>query len=432
MANGPSPMPSLELLTIGTELLLGHTVDTNSAEIGRALSAVGWSVVRRTSVTDDPGAIRDAARDALRRTGVVLCTGGLGPTADDITKKVIADLFGMPLEFQEEIWQSLVARFTRLGRVPAQKNRSQAEVPKGATVLPNRWGTAPGLWLDGALVEDPGGARPIAILLPGVPSEMRGLLQHEVIPRLAPRAGDRVVRSRGLRTTGIPESTLAEQLGEIEPELAPLSLAYLPGVLGVDLRLTAWSLPVAEAETRLEEGVRLLRARLGAAIYGEDDADLAALVLEDARARGVRIGTAESCTGGGIAARLTDIPGSSDVFHGGIVAYDNAVKRELLDVPETLLAAHGAVSEPVARAMVEGVCRRLGTGAGVSITGVAGPGGGTPEKPVGLVWIATRVGDDTRSYRHQLFGDRSEIRIRASQAALVRLRQHLSAALPGR
>jgi len=418
-------MPSLELLTIGTELLLGHTVDTNSAEIGRALAGIGVPVVRRTSVTDDPAAIRDAAREALERTGMVLATGGLGPTADDITKKVIADLFGMPLEFQPEIWTTLLARFQRLGRVPAEKNRSQAEVPRGATVLPNRWGTAPGLWLEGPLADRPGGAATVAILLPGVPSEMRGLMQHEVLPRLAARAGDRVVRSRSLRTTGIPESTLAEQLGEIERELAPLSLAYLPGILGVDLRLTAWSLPAAEADQRLVLGLGTLRSRIGGSVYGEDDADLAALVLQQARAAGIRIATAESCTGGGIAARLTDIPGSSDVFHGGIVAYDNAVKRDLLEVPEALLATHGAVSEPVARAMVEGVCRRLGTEAGVSITGVAGPGGGTPEKPVGLVWIATQVRGEVRASRHQLFGDRSEVRIRAAQAALARLRSHL-------
>src|SRR6266850_2618925 len=169
---------NIELLTIGNELLLGFTVDTNSAELGRALAAAGVATVRRTSVGDEPDAIRSAVQEALRRTGAVICTGGLGPTDDDVTKKVVAELFGMPLQFREELWHSLVERFARSGRVPPERNRSQAEVPAGAIVLPNRWGTAPGLWLEGS--------SGLAILLPGVPTEMRGLLQHEVLPRLAP------------------------------------------------------------------------------------------------------------------------------------------------------------------------------------------------------------------------------------------------------
>ena len=404
----------LELLTIGTELLLGFTVDTNSAELGRALAAAGIQVVRRTSVGDDPASIRSGVTEALRRSGSVICTGGLGPTADDVTKKVVADLFRMPLEFHDSLWQGLVERFARFGRAPAEKNRSQAEVPRGATVLPNRWGTAPGLWLEG----EPG----LAILLPGVPSEMRGLLHHEVLPRLAGRADGAVIRSRSVRTTGVPESTLAERVAGIEEILAPLSVAYLPGTVGVDLRLTAWNLAPDEADARLAAGIREITSRAAEWIYGEGDVDLAEVVLELARQRGWKVATAESCTGGGVGARLTDIPGSSDVFLGGVIAYDNTVKEALLDVPHDLLTQHGAVSEPVAAAMVRAVTRRLGAQAGIAVTGVAGPGGGTAEKPVGLVYIAVAAGDSVSVFRSVFAGDRGEIRSRAAQGALNRLR----------
>ncbi len=407
----------IELLTIGTELLLGFTLDTNSAELGRALAATGITVVRRTSVTDDPIAIREAAAQALARTGAFISTGGLGPTADDITKKVIADLFGMPLEFRPELWDGLVTRFARYGRVPAEKNRSQAEAPVGATVLPNRWGTAPGLWLEG-----PAG---LAVLLPGVPTEMRGLLTHEVLPRLAARAGLSAVRSRMVRTTGIPESTLAERLGDIDAQVVPLSMAFLPGIEGVDLRLTAWNLPPDEADWRLEDGLRRLTEAAGPWAYGVDDADLAALVLERARALGAHLVTAESCTGGGIGSRLTAIPGSSDVVLGGIIAYDNRIKIQALGVPAALIEAHGAVSDPVASAMALGAAQRLGAELAIAVTGIAGPSGGTAEKPVGLVYIATAVRGVVRCHRHLFPGDRAEVRGRAIQIALFQLFQQL-------
>lgn len=411
---------AVELLTIGTELLLGHTIDTNSAELGRALAAAGLPVTRRTSVTDDPDAIREAARQALARTRLVVATGGLGPTADDVTKKVIAELFGMPLSFRAEVWDSLVARFARAGRVPSERNRCQAEVPEGAVILPNRWGTAPGLWLEG----DPG----LAILLPGVPTEMRGLLLHEVLPRLAPRAAGQVVRSRTLRTTGIPESSLADLLDPAERRLPPLSLAYLPGVEGVDLRLTAWSLPPAEADTELARGEALLREHAGQWIYGEGETDLAALVIEGARTRGLRLATAESCTGGGIGQRLTAIPGSSEAYLGGIIAYANELKVAGLDVPEATLEVEGAVSEGVARAMAVGALRRFGADLAVAVTGIAGPDGGTPEKPVGLVFLAVAGPAGVQVHRHQFPGDRADVRARAAQAALSHLLRTLRSA----
>ncbi len=409
---------NIELVTIGTELLLGMTIDTNGAEIARALAAHGVRVTRRTSVADGAEQIRDAVSEALKRTGAVLTTGGLGPTSDDLTKTVVADLYNAPLEFDETIWAGLLARFARLERKPAESNRSQAEVPRGATVLTNRWGTAPGLWLEGR----PG----LVIMLPGVPLEMRRLLEHEVVPRLASRGTGSVIRSLLVRTSGIPESSLAERMGDVEKEIAPLTLAYLPGLEGVDLRLSAWDLAPDEAERRLHAAAGLLQSRGAENVYAEGESDLAALVLDAARSNGVRLAVAESCTGGLVGARLTEVPGSSDVFVGGVIAYDNAIKVDLLGVPETLLAEHGAVSEPVARAMAEAVARRFGVAAAISVTGVAGPGGGTPAKPVGTVWIGCSYQGTVETRRNVFPGSRHEVRARAAQAALFLLYRRLS------
>ena len=407
----------LELVTIGNELLLGYTADTNGAEIARVLASVGVRVVRRTSVGDNADDIRDAVHLALGRTGAVLTTGGLGPTRDDVSKHAVAALFDAPFHFDPAVWADLVERFTRLGRTPPASNRSQAEVPRGATVLRNRWGTAPGLWLEGI----PG----LVIMLPGVPGEMRKLLEHEVVPRLAGRAGSRVIRSRLVRTTAIAESALAERMGEIEREIAPLTLAYLPGPEGVDLRLSAWQVPLEEADRRLEAAAALLRERAGEHAYGGDDADLAAVVLEAVRARRLSLATAESCTGGLVGGRLTAISGSSDVYVGGVVCYANELKTRLLGVEPALLDTHGAVSEPVALAMAQGAIERLGAGAAVSVTGIAGPGGGSNEKPVGTIWVAVAVGRRLEARHAILSGDRQEIRARAAQLSLFSLRRVL-------
>ena len=413
---------NIELVTIGTELLLGLTVDTNGAEIARALAGQGVRVTRRTSVADRPDEIRDAVAGALGRTGAVLTTGGLGPTRDDITKKVIAELYGAPLEFDETVWANLLERFARLERKPPESNRSQAEVPRGAVVLRNRWGTAPGLWLEGS----PG----VTIMLPGVPAEMRKLMEHEVLPRLAARSSGSVIRSLVVRTSGIPESALAERLGHIEQQITPLSLAYLPGLEGVDLRLSAWDLPAGDADRQLRSAADLVRSRAGESVYGEGESDLAALVLEAARSHGFRLAVAESCTGGLLGARLTEIAGSSDVFVGGMIAYDNAVKLELLGVAPEILEQHGAVSEPAARAMAEAAASRFGVPAAVSVTGIAGPGGGSAAKPVGTVWVGCVVEGATEARRFLFPGTRHEIRARAAQAALHLLLRRLVAAQP--
>lgn len=413
----------LEVVTVGTELVLGLTLDTNAAELGRALSAAGAEIVRHVSVPDRPELIRAAVADALARTGFVITTGGLGPTRDDMTKREVAALFGKPLELDQTVLRSLEERFRRLGRPMPAVNRTQAEVPAGATVLPNPRGTAPGLWL-----EDTQGR--VVVLLPGVPSEMRGLLAEEVLPRIVARLHGRgedrrVVRSRTIRTTGVPESALAERVGPIEEDIAPLTLAYLPSTEGVDLRVTAWALREDEADRLLTAAAARLRERAGEHGYGEDATDLAASVLERLRARGARLAVAESCTGGLLAGRVTAVPGASDVFVGGVVAYDDRVKSDLLGVPPALIEAHGAVSEEVVRAMAQGAQQRFAADAALAVTGIAGPGGGTPEKPVGTVWLAARLGAEERVLKRVFPGDRGEVRARSAQAALDLLRRLL-------
>jgi competence/damage-inducible protein CinA-like protein len=415
----------LEVLTIGTELLLGHTVDTNAAELGRALAAAGAEITRRTTVADRPEAIRAGVAEALDRTGFVITTGGLGPTRDDMTKTVVAELFRKPLVLDERLLASIKARFDRMGggRPMPAINRTQAEVPEGAAILPNPRGTAPGLW-----VEDARGR--VVVLLPGVPREMRGLLVDEVLPRIVARqSGERrVVLSRTVRTTGVSESALAERVGPIEPEIAPLTLAYLPSVEGVDLRVTAWGLEPRDAESRLAAVVERLKNAVGEHGYGEDEADLAAVVLDALRKGRHRLGVAESCTGGMLGARITNIPGASDTFIGGVVAYADVIKTAALKVPLETLEAYGAVSEETVQAMAEGAQRLFSADCTIAVTGIAGPGGGTPEKPVGTVWLAARVHTRVRALKRVLPGDRDDIRRRAAQASLDLLRRMLAEA----
>jgi nicotinamide-nucleotide amidase len=262
-------------------------------------------------------------------------------------------------------------------------------------------------------------------MLPGVPLEMRMLMEHEVLPRLVAQGGGTTIASAVLRTCGIPESTLAERIGSLEDALAPLTLAYLPSVVGVDLRLTAWNQPTDRAREQLADGIARLRGVALAWAYGEEKTDLAAVVLAQLRGRGSKLAIAESCTGGMLGERITDIAGASDVFVGGVVAYDNRVKRDLLGVPEAMLAEHGAVSAAVAHAMAEGAASSLGADMAISVTGIAGPGGGSDEKPVGTVWFGFSVDGQTDTHKSVFGGTRTEIRERAAQGALWGLWQRL-------
>ena len=411
------PRPALEIVAIGDELLLGQTIDTNSAWLARELAQHGIRVVRGTTTGDDEAAIRTAVTGALERTGAVLCTGGLGPTRDDITRPVVASVFGRPLRIDDEVLAALEARFRRIGREMSPLNRCQAEVPDGALVLPNANGTAPGL-----ILSDDDDR--FAVLLPGVPREMRGLFTDHVLPWLLARWPERSgpVCHRVLRTTGIAESKLAELLEPALAELDGLGVAYLPSPSGVDVRLTSWGdRAQKEAERafdRIEEAVRAIAGRW---VYTSGIVDLADAVGDALRRRSWTIAAAESCTGGLIAKRLTDRAGSSEYMLGGVVAYANDVKVETLDVPPELIVEHGAVSEPVAAAMARGASARLHADCAVAVTGIAGPGGGTAAKPVGTVCIAARTPEHERSTTMRSLGDRAEVRERASQAALALL-----------
>jgi nicotinamide-nucleotide amidase len=366
----------------------------------------------------------------------VITTGGLGPTADDQTKPSIAALFGREMRLDEEILANLRRRWKERGwpgELP-RANQWQAVIPDGARILRNNHGSAPGIWLEDER------ERWVA-MLPGVPREMRGMYSDALRPLIGERVGGHptVIRSKTLRTTGVAESALADKLGELARGVGELPLAFLPNADGVDLRLTSKRLPAEDAERVLADGALQLRELIGDSVYGEDGVELASVVLDLCRRDNLRLAVAESCTGGLLGAKITNIPGASDVFHGGLIAYDNRVKRQLLGVLDSDILEHGAVSEPVALQMAKGVRVRLGTEIGISITGIAGPDGGTPDKPVGTVWVAIDVAEGRppiprpegyppiepfqRARVFRMIGDRDEIRHRAAQAALEMVRR---------
>lgn len=411
---------TVEIVTIGDELLLGQTVDTNSAFLGRVLGAAGFRVCGRRAVGDDWAAIKTAVDEALSRADIVLCTGGLGPTVDDLTRGAIAELFGVPTDIDESLLAALQERYRQRGLPMPRSNITQAEVPRGARVLPNRYGSAPGLALerDGHIV----------LLLPGVPNELEHLTRDQVLPFLLGRATSAGIEQappvylRLLRTTGLGESALAERVEHVLPQLPPLTLAFLPSRAGTDLRLTSWGvLGEAEAERKLDAATDLLCAAVGEYVYAIGDTDLVEVIGEQLRQRNLHIALAESCSGGLLARRFTDFPGASDYFLGGVVAYDNAVKRDILGVHEDVLARYGAVSEEAAVDMAQGARKRLKADVAIGITGIAGPGGGTSEKPVGTVCIAVVVRDRCEVRRVLLIGDRDDVRERAAQTALFML-----------
>jgi competence/damage-inducible protein CinA-like protein len=421
---------AIEVVTIGDELLLGFTIDTNAAKLARALAAIGMHIVRRSTSGDDPDQIAAVVGEALSRTGAVITTGGLGPTSDDRTKESIGKLFGRGMHLDEVHLAWMEDRWTkRFNRPLPITNRQQAMIPDGAEKLENHHGSAPGIWLE----DDEG--RWVA-MLPGVPREMAGMLGDTLLPRLQARLEARldatggtatVVRSLTLRTTGVAESLLADRIESMEGGDLGVSLAYLPSISGVDLRLTVRDVPPATAGAVLEDAAARLRARLGEWIYGEDVVDLAEVILHLCRVRALTIGMAESCTGGLLGARLTAISGSSDVIRGGVVSYHNDLKRDLLGVDPVVLETNGAVSEAVVRQMAAGARRAAGSDIGLAITGVAGPTGGTDEKPIGTVWIAIDIGGSVEARLLRLWGDREEIRQRSAQWTLEMLRTRLIA-----
>jgi len=417
---------SAEILCIGTELLLGNITNGNARWLAEQLAALGLPHHRQTVVGDNRERLMAAVREAAGRCRVLITTGGLGPTPDDLTTEALAAAFDTPLVEHPEIWAEIQARLTARGRVCSPSNRQQAFLPAGAQVLPNPTGTAPGIiWTPPAGA----GIQPgfTVLTFPGVPSEMEAMWRATAEPWLrAAGLAEGVFASRMLRFWGVSESALAEQMADLlegeNPTLAPYA-----GAGEVKLRLTAHAGSEPEAQALLAPLEAEIRSRTGTACFGVDGDSLASVVLEQLRQRGETLAVAESCTGGGLGAALASVPGASDVFQGGVIAYANAVKQGLLGVPAALLETHGAVSDPVAMAMAEGARRATGATWAIAVTGIAGPGGGTVEKPVGLVHIAVAGpgGCLSEGVRFGSSRRRSWIQALTAGEALQRLRSRL-------
>ena len=398
------------LITIGNEILLGRTLNSNLAFIGARLAEVGVPLVESRTIRDEPDEITRALAELWPRCDVLLTTGGLGPTKDDLTKATIAAFFGRQMKHDEHTWQRVKERFARRHLEAPELNRNQALVPVGFDVLDNDHGTAPGLALS------QGGK--LFFAMPGVPAEMKFLLTTHIVPRLMDLPGRTPLWVRTMHTSGIPESTLAERLSDVEPP-AGVNLAWLPQPGKVSLRV--YGRDHQACQTLYDH----LRQRLGSDVWGEGDDTPAHMLHEALLRRGLTLSVAESCTGGMVTAELTAFAGSSGYLLGGVAAYSNAAKMALLGVPGSVLEHHGAVSEEAARAMAGGVRAALQADMGLAITGVAGPSGGTPDKPVGTVHIAVATGRETRHELLMLSGDRERVRRQAADRVLLLAMQTL-------
>lgn len=407
-----------EIITIGDELLIGQVIDTNSAWLGSTLGNDGIKVIQITSIQDNASQIVRAVNDALSRADIVLMTGGLGPTKDDITKKTLAEMFGMKLVRDEQVYAMVGKQLALRGIAFTELNQGQALVPDGCTVLPNRNGTAPGMWFERN--------GKVLISMPGVPFEMKALVKEEVLPRLRKHFALDANVHRTIITFGLAESILADTIAPWEEALPSyLHLAYLPSALCIRLRLSAYETDRQKAEQEIDNQLQRLAKLIPHYIVGSEEDSLESVTGQLLRDRGETLATAESCTGGNIAHRFTAMPGASDYFKGGVVAYSNEVKMALLGVDPESLNQYGAVSQSVAEQMAEGVRRATGATYGISTTGIAGPTGGTPDKPVGTVWMAVATPHGVFS-RRMVFGSiRSQNIERASSNCINLLRLHL-------
>src|SRR6266568_4569269 len=385
-----------EIIAVGSELLTPDRIDTNSLFLTQRLNHLGIAVARKTIVGDQHEHVRDAFRCALDRCDLVVSSGGLGPTLDDLTREAVAELLSRKLVLNSSVLQNIEARFRRLGRTMPEVNKRQAMVPEGADLLENPRGTAPGLWLESA--------GRIVVLLPGPPHELKAMFTEKVEPRLERLAGATRLFYREIRTA--------------------------PGEIQIHLR--AWSSDHAAAERVLDEMVERITFALGENVFTSNGQTLEEIVARELALNQATVATAESCTGGLLAERLTRVPGSSSYFLGGVVCYSNDLKTAWTDVPAELIESKGAVSPEVAQALAQGIRRRIGATLGIGITGIAGPSGGSPEKPVGLVYIALADANGSRDRALRFPGDRERIRWHASQAALDMLRRYFIYARHGK
>ncbi len=408
------------IITIGDELLIGQVINTNQVFIAERLQSVGITIQRMLTVGDNEQEILDSFEEGFSAHDVIVVTGGLGPTHDDITRAVVCRFFNTDLVVNEQALQRITELFRRRGIPLIKLNEDQALVPRDCTVIQNSQGTAPGY-----LFERKG---KYCIVMPGVPFEMKAMMEEFVIPFFAQRGTGGVIRHRTLKTTGIGESILANQIGDVAPLLAPypgVTLAFLPSPTGVRLRITAQGSNPGDVAQMIRQVEDVLRAKAEKFIYGVDDEELEEVVGKLLLEHGLTIAIAESCTGGLIADRFTNVPGSSGYFERGVIAYSNVSKVAMLRVPSSLLDVHGAVSKEVAEAMAGGIRTVSKTSIGLSTTGIAGPTGGTGEKPVGLVWIGYSDAQGTLAMKFHFGEDRRRVKERAAQAALELVRRKL-------
>lgn len=427
MSHSAAPGPAaVEILAIGNELLAGDILDTNFQALARALRDVGAHVTRHLTLPDERATIAAAVAEVCTRTDAVIVTGGLGPTPDDVTRFGVADGMGVSLVHDEAALEVIRGRFRKfgVGTMP-EINAVQALFPAGAVILDNPNGSAAGFRCDGSDAR-----RATIFVLPGPPRELVPMIEAQLIPWFAARVGTSIIGTRRVRTIGIGESALAEKIAGWPFDLTDIDLGYYPQDPGVDLKLTAHGKTAEVVDATLNAAINVLFGHLSPYIYsveerGEARTPLAQVVGGRLLTLGQRLAVGESCTGGLLAATITAIPGSSNWFHGGVIAYDNRIKTEALDVPAPLIDAHGAVSEEVARAMANGVRTRFGVDWAIGVTGIAGPTGGTADKPVGLVWIAVAGPDGTTAHRTQHGGDRTTVQKRAAATALDWLRRRI-------
>lgn len=407
------------VLSIGTELTLGRSLDTNANWLAARLAELGYCPVRFVVIPDDEPSIRDTFVEAARRADLVVATGGLGPTEDDLTRHALASAAGLPLITDAVSLEQMRVFFERRGRVMPERNRVQALIPQTGAALPNACGTAPGIRL--TLHGTP------CYVLPGVPFEMRAMFDAVVAPELRGRSAGAVVLTRELRTYGLPESTLGEQIADLMQPTGRVTVGTSAGYGLITVRLSVAASDRPEADALLDETEAEVRRRLGPVVFGRGADTLAGAVGRLLVSRGQTVATAESCTGGLVATLLTDVPGSSAYFRGGIVAYANEAKERLLGVSAADLQAHGAVSEEVARTMAAGAAHALDADFALGVTGIAGPTGGSPDKPVGLVFIGMYGPEGVKAAGYRFGSDtpREAIRLRAAWTALDGLRRDL-------
>ncbi len=403
----------VEIISIGDELLIGQVINTNSSWMAEELNLAGFDVRQITSVSDQGDEIKRALHEASQRADVILMTGGLGPTKDDITKQVLCEFFSTELVINDRVLENVRSFFERKGLPLTQLNHDQALVPKSATVIDNPVGTAPGLAFEH------GGK--LYVSMPGVPYEMKHIMEHFVIPRLVSQSKGNIIVHKTILTHGIGESFMAEIIKDWENDLYPhIKLAYLPSPGVVRLRLTMKGTDQALMESTLEEKSNALKLLIPTYIWGEGKQTLEEVIGKLLKQKGQTLATAESCTGGFIAHRITSIPGSSAYFKGSIIAYDNQVKQNLLGVEANTLDEHGAVSSQTVEQMAVSAKKLLNADYGLSVSGIAGPDGGTTDKPVGTVWIALARPDGSVVSKKFLFGDQRQRNIlRAANAALA-------------